>query len=296
MPKVRSIKPVPALEDRSYLAYLRPTPRPFVNFASGHFPPATLTQPHSHPCIALHGCLQGPVTLIMPDGEATLEAGTFYLIGPGLRHSWRNSGHHTAATLGLLLDTGNGGRWPATVGAAETCEAIQKHVHGFHRFHTVGDDELRRTFWLAADHLTAEQPRDSTTLAGVLLTLLGQIKERLVSVSPGSTNDSDAAQTIRRVLIARVRDRLSLGQIAREVNMSPTRAKEAFRRAFGCGIMTYFNQLKIWQAKRMLGDPTLTIEQVSHRLGFSSPSYFTRAFLKHTSETPRAYREQLGGE
>src|SRR5215468_4689562 len=68
----------PVLEDRSYLAYVRPTPRPFLHFVSGHFPPATLTQPHSHPCIAFHGCLQGPVTLIMPDGEATLEPGVFY--------------------------------------------------------------------------------------------------------------------------------------------------------------------------------------------------------------------------
>ena len=94
----------PNLEDRSYLAYLRPTPRPFLHFASGHFPAATLTEPHSHPCIALHGCLQGPLTLCTSEGEMLLEAGVFYLIGSGLHHSWRNDGRHTAATLAVLLD------------------------------------------------------------------------------------------------------------------------------------------------------------------------------------------------
>jgi AraC-like DNA-binding protein len=283
----------PVLEDRSYLAYLRPTPRPFLHFVSGHFPPATLTQPHSHPCLALHGCLQGPVTLIMPDAEATLEAGVFYLIGPNQRHHWRNNGRQTAATLSMLIDKANVGRWPAAAGVEACCQALKKNVRGFHRISTAGDDELRRTFWLAADHLTSEQPRDPSTLAGALLTLLGQLKERLTGAPAAAAIETDAAQAIRRLLIVRVRDRLSLGQIAREVDMSPTRAKEAFRQAFGCGIMTYFNQLKIWQAKRLLNDPGLTVEQVSHRLGFSSPSYFTRAFLKHTGESPRAYRQGL---
>jgi AraC-like DNA-binding protein/mannose-6-phosphate isomerase-like protein (cupin superfamily) len=268
-------------------------PRPFLHFVSGHFPPATLTQPHSHPCIALHGCLQGPVTLITPQGEVVLEAGIFYVIGPGQRHYWRNSGRHTAATLSLLLDTTNPGRWPAAAAVDACCRALEAKVRGFHRFSTASDDELRHSFWLAADHLTAEQPRDPSTLAGVMLALLGQVKERLCGTPTTPGVDADAAQGIRRLLVARVRDRLSLRQIAREVDMSPTRAKETFRQAFGCGIMTYFNQLKIWQAKRLLNDPALTVEQVSHQLGFSSPSYFTRAFLKNAGETPSAYRQSL---
>lgn len=290
---VRAAAAAPVLEDRSYLAYVRPTPRPFLHFVSGHFPPATLTQPHSHPCIAFHGCLQGPVTLIMPNEEVTLEPGVFYLIAAGQRHYWRNSGRHTAATISLLIDTSNPGRWPATAEVAPCCRALERSVRGFQRLTTAGDDELRHSFWLAADHLTAEQPRDPAILAGALLALLGQVKDRLTGLAATPASDPDAAQAIRRLLLARVRDRLSLRQIAREVDMSPTRAKELFRQAFGCGIMTYFNHLKIWQAKRLLNDRTMTVEQVSHQLGFSSPSYFTRSFLKHTGETPRAFRAGL---
>ena len=46
---------LPQLEDRSYLAYLRPTPRPFLHFASGHFPAArsrSLTAIPASPCMA----------------------------------------------------------------------------------------------------------------------------------------------------------------------------------------------------------------------------------------------------
>jgi AraC-like DNA-binding protein len=285
---------LPDLKDRSYLAYLRPTPRPFLHFASGHFPSATLTQPHSHPCIALHGCLDGPLTLRTPDGDQRLDTGVFYLIASGVRHSWRNDGRHTAATLGLLIDADNPGRWPAGTGIEKCCRELRSLVRGVHRFTTSGDRELHQSFWLAADYLTAEQPREMPGLTGALLSLIGQVKERLSGEPMARGVDSDVAQEIRRLLLARVRDRLSVSQIAREVGMSPTRAKEVFRHAFGCGIMTYFNHLKIWQAKRLLNDRSLTVEQVSHRMGFSSPSYFDRAFLKHTGETPTAYRR--GGD
>lgn len=281
---------LPPLEDRSYLAYLRPTPRPMLHFSSGHFPPSTATRPHCHPCIALHGCLQGPLTLCTAQGDMPLEAGVFYLIGPGMRHSWRNDGRQTAATLSLLLDTAQAGRWPVGAGVENCCRELQTRARGLHRFVTSGDQELHHGFWQVADHLTSEHPREPLALVGGLMAFLGQIKERLCDSRGSIDANSDTAKQIRRLLLSRVRDRLSIPRIAREVGTSPTRAKELFHNAFGCGIMAYFNQLKIWQAKRLLNDPSLTVEQVSHQLGFSSPSYFSRAFLNQTGVSPTAYR------
>jgi AraC-like DNA-binding protein/quercetin dioxygenase-like cupin family protein len=282
--------------DQSYLAYLRPTPRPFLRFTSGHFPAGTQTTPHSHPCLALHGCIQGPLSMITPGGEQFLDAGVFYLIAPGIRHHWRNSGRHTAATLGLLIDAQHPGRWPTDSGVEACCRLLQRRGASLHRFASASDPELHRSFWLAADHLTAEESRDSITITGTLLTLLGQVAERLQSARSSETKQMDTAQQIRRLLLARVADRLSIEEISREVCASPTRAKEAFRSAFGCGIMAYFNQLKIWQAKRLLSDPSLTVEQVSLRLGFANPGYFTRVFSNHTGETPTDFRRLVGAD
>lgn len=285
----------PGLEDRSYLAYLRPTARPFLHFASGHFPPATVTQPHAHQCVALHGCLQGTLTLCTSKGDFALDAGVFYLLPPELPHSWKNPGKSAAATMGVLLDLASPGRWPAGAGVEACCRELQGRIHGPHRFATAGDRELHRSFWMAADHLTAEQPRDSVALSGSLLILLAQMRERLGGAAAVNAADQSVAQAIRRLLLARVRDRMSISEISREAGASATRAKELFREAFGCGIITYFNQLKIWQAKRLLDDRSLTIEQIANELGFSSPSYFTRAFTRHTGQSPKAYRNRHTG-
>jgi AraC family transcriptional activator of pobA len=282
----------PILEDRSYLAYLRSTPRPFLNFASGHIPAGTRTQPHIHPCIALHGCIQGKLILCTTDEEFPLEAGVFCLIAPGVRHHWRNEGRATAATVGLLIDTSRPDRWPAGSGVNECCRELQTHVHGVHRVRTAGDQELHQSFWQAADHLTAERPREQLALTGALCSLIGQINERLSGTSGTVVANPEVAQQIRHLLLTRVRDQLTISEISQELGYSPTKMKAEFRKAFGCGIMSYFNELKIWQAKRLLNDHSLTVEQVSRQLGFSNSSYFSRAFIKQAGESPSAYRRR----
>lgn len=282
-----------AINDRSYLAYFRSTPRPFLQFVSGHFPPGTATQAHSHPCIALHGCLQGPLTLVLAQEETSLDAGAFYLLAPGVRHHWRNDGRQTAATFGLLIDAARPGRWPSGSGVEECCGKLARAVRGAHRFNSAADDELRSLFWLAADHLTALEGRETAATVGALLALVGQCSARLAAPDSAAEPD-DLAQRIRRLLLSRVNDRLSINDVARELNVSPTRAKQAFRKSFDCGIAGYHNQLKIWQAKRLLCDRALSVEQVSRKLSFATASYFSQAFLQHTGQTPSEFRRGAG--
>lgn len=280
--------------DQSFLAYVRPTPRPFMRFVSGHFPSGTITQPHSHPCVALHGCLQGPLTLITERESCDLDTGVFYLLAPGIRHHWRNTDKQTAATIAVLIDTQNVRGWPAASGVKECCQKLDTLVTACHRFSVAQDSELNHSFWLAADHLTSQSPREPAATTGALLSLLGQVTARLMddSSSPATVPD-DVAQQVRLLLLSRVNDRLSINEVALGLGVSPTKAKESFRQAFGCGIIAYHNQLKIWQAKRFLSDPTLTIEQVSRKLGFSTHSYFSQVFLEHTGESPTTYRSRV---
>jgi AraC-like DNA-binding protein len=279
-------------QEPNLLAHFQPTPRPFYLFGSAAIPVGVVTRMHSHPIISLHSCLQGPLTLLTPAGEQVLDAGTFYMIAPGIRHHWRNDGCHTAVSMGFLIDVHHTGAWPAASGLRECCRELHRLVRGLHRLSVVGDSELQQTFWALADHLVTERPRPCITTVGLICTLLGLVVERLGQSSEATAAQTDVAQQIRRFLLTHVDEQLSIGEVAREVGMSPTRAKQAFHRTYGCGIISYFNQLKIWQAKRLLCDPTLTVDQVSRKLGFSSSSYFNRVFHRFTGESPTDYRNQ----
>jgi AraC-like DNA-binding protein len=281
------IQPV---QDESYVAYYRPTPKPFVFLHSSHLPAGTTVGAHSHPCVALHGCLQGPLILTTTAGEQALDAGMFWLLPPGMTHHWRSPGPHTAANLSLLIDHRQPGKWPGTAGVGHLCDELVRRVKKIHRFSAAGDPELKDSFWKLADHLMAERSRNQAALTGILLALLGRAVELLGETQATPVLQTDAADRIRRFLLARVADRLSIEQVARAVHMSPTRAKQIFRTTYGSGIMDYFNQLKVWQAKRLLSTSSATVEQVAHKLGFSSASYFTRVFQRYTGEAPTEYR------
>jgi AraC-like DNA-binding protein len=276
--------------EQRYLAYFQPSARPFFLFSAFHFPAGTLTAAHNHPCVALHGCLEGPLFLVTGAGEHKLDTGVFYLLAPGIRHQCQNDGPGTAALMSFLIDTARPGPWPALSGLGDCCRELQRLVQGVHRFHVAEDAELQQAFWQLADQLMAEPPHRPVTTTGLLCTLTGLALERLRPGPATTTAQSVIARQMQRVLVACMGGQLSIKEVASRVGLSPTRAKQVFRATYGCGIMAYFNQLKIRQAKRLLCDPSLTVDQVSKKLGFSTASYFSRVFHQHTGRSPLAFR------
>jgi AraC-like DNA-binding protein len=277
---------------QDYVGYFCPTARPVLLLVTDHHAPGQSSLVHSHPCLAFHGCLQGPISLLLSKERRTLDSGTFYLFAPGMPHQWHNEGPGHAVMLSFLIDGERTVGWPAAAGVGRGCQELRERVQGAQRFEARGDPALQQAFWQLADCLQPDQPREPLLVTGAVWTLLGLLLERLRSSALGATEHLDAAQAIRRLLVQRVQDRLTVAEVARAVHLSSSRAKEVFHATFGCGIMTFFNRLKIQQAKRLLGDRSLTIKQVSQRLGFSSPTYFDRVFFRQTGLLPRAFRER----
>ena len=63
-----------------------------------------------------------------------------------------------------------------------------------------------------------------------------------------------------------------------------------FRQELGTGIVEYINRERISEAQYLLEQTDLSLPQISASLGFSSQSYFTQLFRKHTGRTPERYR------
>lgn len=282
--------------DTSYLAHVRSVGRPLLSFTSGHFPSGTVSARHSHPCIVLHGCLNGPIELITNQFRKTLEAGQIFVLPPNEFHHWEVEGDDVSATIGLLVDAENPGRWPRGTGVVECCERLVQLVDSPKLFSMADDPELAATFWEAADILTLDEPCSQVIVNGTLWLLLGQIVSRLDRPEVNVDDWVNSAKRIRRLLLNHVYNSPSVEQIAREVGMSLTNAKKVFSATYGCGIKQYLNQLKLYQAKRLLGDPTLTVEQVSHKLAFESTAYFCRMFRARTGQSPTQFRKGLRSE
>ncbi len=68
-----------------------------------------------------------------------------------------------------------------------------------------------------------------------------------------------------------------------------------FKEVTGQSIGNYINNFRTEQAKTLLANPDLSINEIADSLGFSSQRYFSSFFKEKTGMTPSAFRQrQLG--
>jgi AraC-like DNA-binding protein len=66
-----------------------------------------------------------------------------------------------------------------------------------------------------------------------------------------------------------------------------------FKAKTGKTIMNYYTELKIRKAKELLRENELSVREISERLGFSAPDYFSKTFKRVTGLTPLAYKKRI---
>lgn len=119
----------------------------------------------------------------------------------------------------------------------------------------------------------------------------------------------DALQTLRvelteanfSPLISRTREyirqhsmqRISLNEIAKQVNVHPNYLSNQFSKEVGQSIMSYYDELRINSIIHYLQYSQLSLSEIAIILDFSSFPHFSSYFKKNTGKTPREYRRLL---
>ncbi|MDE1994925.1 MAG: helix-turn-helix domain-containing protein, partial [Rhizobiaceae bacterium] len=77
---------------------------------------------------------------------------------------------------------------------------------------------------------------------------------------------------------------------AEALGISPTHLNRIVRNMTGLGAHELITRKLTDEAKRELVFTFGSVQEISYRLGFADPAYFSRFFLKQTGATPRAWR------
>lgn len=106
----------------------------------------------------------------------------------------------------------------------------------------------------------------------------------------------DVAYNVKEILDVihqSIYGKLTVGEIAAKVRKSESTVKQLFAQFRKNGIMKYYNELKIKEAKRLIRENHLNITQISDALHFDSPQYFSKCFKAHTKMTPSEYKASI---
>jgi transcriptional regulator GlxA family with amidase domain len=67
-----------------------------------------------------------------------------------------------------------------------------------------------------------------------------------------------------------------------------------FRKATGCSPISYVQQLRIREARRLLERTTMPIDEIGFVVGYENTAFFRRLFQRTTRLHPGSYRRKFG--
>lgn len=94
---------------------------------------------------------------------------------------------------------------------------------------------------------------------------------------------------VRAALVSRPGEYPGLDEVAKRLCTSSRTLKRRLQQQ-GVSFQQLLDEVRQREAVRLLENPTLSVEEVANRIGYSSSANFTRAFRKWLGNTPGAYR------
>ena len=105
-----------------------------------------------------------------------------------------------------------------------------------------------------------------------------------------------ASLTIREAIAfmdARVKESLSLPEVAEYVNLNPSYLSVLFKEQTSVTFSEYLMRRKVQEAKKLLVSSGMSIDEVAAAIGYQSPKYFIKLFKQFEGTTPGRYRRQF---
>lgn len=126
-----------------------------------------------------------------------------------------------------------------------------------------------------------------------LISLYRRYAEGKMVATPHPHPHSNHERLLEQVCIylsGHVSQNLTVADICRDNMISKSMLQNIFHQHMGCGVIEYFNHLKIESAKRMIREGHYTFSQIAGLLNYSSYQYFSLQFKKYTRMSPSEYR------
>lgn len=109
----------------------------------------------------------------------------------------------------------------------------------------------------------------------------------------GVSQENDAlVDCILTFIEFNIEKQFTIEWLSREYSTNRTTLMAAFKRATGKTINEFVIDKRIDLSKRILAFTNISIEELAGKCGFSSQSYFTRAFKKKTGLSPMQFRKK----
>lgn len=130
-------------------------------------------------------------------------------------------------------------------------------------------------------------------LSGIQKKIL--IKEKTRMDLPEAIEDQNQiVERVKKLILENLSADLQRDELATMVHVSPGYLGRIFKKETGVSLTDYITKKRVAMAKQLLTKTSLSITDISNRVGINYASYFTKLFKEQIGMTPQEYRQSGG--
>lgn len=114
--------------------------------------------------------------------------------------------------------------------------------------------------------------------------------EKYAVPEEGGTSETVTSEVIAYI-DAHYQENLSLRELGERFFLNPAYLGRLIKKDRGISFHEYLNYVRIQQAKHLLRNSTLSIHEITERIGYNFEDHFYRNFKKYVSLSPNDYRK-----
>ncbi|MCQ2418923.1 MAG: AraC family transcriptional regulator [Clostridia bacterium] len=152
--------------------------------------------------------------------------------------------------------------------------------------------------------ITYEQERNDEYSGDMILYQLGRLLIQVLRSQNGTVDsrlripaalnaENDIINRALRYVAEHVREKLSVGIVARGIGVSPSHLTALFHKSMNIAPGEYIRRTKLEESKQLIREGRLNFSQISEALSYSTVHHFSRQFKEKFGITPSEYAKAI---
>lgn len=214
-------------------------------------------------------------------------AGCLTTVGPGMVCQW--TGSYTAEhdtvyfTEELFSD----------LQSNSFLQSLPFFFHGGNHVCKLTDEQLGKITALFS--LIKELKDEKSAIPGLVHSLLSLANtfhsiQKSTQKNNAASNKEKITSSFRKLVAEHYPEHKEVAYYATKLNLTPKYLSEILQTEVGKSAKTFIDEYVIMEAKSLLKQTTLSVQEICYWLGYEDASHFTKSFKKLTNVTPTDYR------